>query len=166
MKSLIAIISLLLISNQTIAQSQWSIQAGIFSIHGPNAASITYETEINGNVYWHISAGVPAFTTGFSKTYSDDGNSRNRYSGTLGKVFGDDWMIHFAWTKEHDLTEHLIWAWGISIPIISADYGTRIIDDYETEETGWEIETIVSTAGSSDAAQFIPLPILNLRYDF
>ena len=152
MKSLIAIISLLLISNQTIAQGQWSIDAGILSIHGPNLVSLNYETEIKENVYWHISAGLPAIVTGFSKSYADDGNSRKRYSGTLGKVLGDDWMIHFAWTKEQNLSEKLIWSWGISVPILS-------IDDFQ-------MESIISTAGSIDAAQFIPIPILNLRYDF
>ena len=152
MKSLTAIIGLFLLSNITIAQSQWSIDAGILSIHGPNLVSINYEVEINENVNWHISAGMPAFTTGFSKTYSDNGNSRKRYSGTLGKVLGDAWMIHFSWTKEQEISKQLIWAWGISVPILS-------MDDFQ-------MESLLTTAGSSEAAQFIPLPILNLRYDF
>jgi len=43
---------------------------------------------------------------------------------------------------------------GVSLVIVSLSYGT------------WEIESIVSTAGSLDALVFLPLPMASLTYDF
>ena len=142
-------------------KSIWSFEAGLGSIHSPNFANINYKFRFNNNFSWHISAGIPSFTSGFSSS-----NERNsQFSLVLGKIIGDDFCLRFAWAKENQISEKLFWCYGVQVPIIMFDYGTRM-DNYDNEYTGWEVNSLMSTIGSYDAALFIPLPIVNITYKF
>ena len=140
-------------------QQGFIVEAGLGTVYAPNLLNLTYVFHFKNRFSWHISAGIPSFTSGFS--FSNERNSQ--YSLVLGKVIGDAFCLRFAWEKENQISEKLFWCYGVQVPIIMFDYGTRM-DDYDNEYTGWEVSSLISTAGSLDAFDFYPLPLINIRY--
>ena len=145
-KLILILITLITLINVNKAQSVWSIEGGLGTVHAPNLLNLNYEYHFDKNFSWHFSAGLPSFTTGF--TISNDKNSQ--YSLIIGKIIGDAWCIRYAWVKQHSITEKLFWCYGLHVPIIMFDNNG--------------IESLISTAGSEDAALFLPLPIINIKY--
>ena len=82
------------------------------------------------------------------------GRIRNVFSFSL---FNAGW-VRIAWTKDKIINNKFRYSWGISIPLFN--YGVRYREKMK------RIDTIFTTAGSFDALDFIPLPILNITYDF
>ena len=133
-------------------QQGFIVEAGLGTVYAPNLLNLTYVFHFKNSFSWHISAGIPSFTSGFS--FSNERNSQ--YSLVLGKVIGDAFCLRFAWEKENQISEKLFWCYGVQVPII--------MFDYRTEYNRWEVSSLISTAGSLDAIDFYPLPLINIRY--
>ncbi len=133
-------------------QQGFIVEAGLGTVYAPNLLNLTYVFHFKNRFSWHISAGIPSFTSGFS--FSNERNSQ--YSLVLGKVIGDAFCLRFAWEKENQISEKLFWCYGVQVPII--------MFDYRTEYNRWEVSSLISTAGSLDAIDFYPLPLINIRY--
>ena len=98
------------------------------------------------NFSWHFSVGLPSFTTGF--TISNQRNSQHSF--IIGNIIGEEYCLRYAWVKQKEISKKLFWCYGLHVPIIMFDNNG--------------IESLISTAGSEDAALFLPLPIINLKY--
>lgn len=148
------------------AQSNWTVDGGLFSNHAPNIISINRESRINENLSWYFSSGLPGiFVLGLEKNLKKTNNYQTQFSGSIGFDPSIDGFFRLAWTQTYKMSDKLTWSWGIHLPIVMIGYGSRF-DENDKEVTGWKIETIASTAGSIDASSFIPLPIVNIAYDF
>jgi hypothetical protein len=126
--------------------SIFSFEVGLGTVHAPNLLNLNYEYHFDKNFSWHFSVGLPSFTTGF--TISNQRNSQ--YSFIIGNIMGEEYCLRYAWVKQKGISKKLFWCYGVQVPIIMFDNNG--------------IESLMSTAGSGDAALFLPLPIINLKY--
>jgi len=128
--------------------SIFSFEAGLGTVHAPNLLNLNYEYYFDKNFSWHFSVGLPSFTTGF--TISNQRNSQHSF--IIGNIIGEEYCLRYAWVKQKAISKNLFWCYGVHVPIIMFDNNGT--------------ESLMSTAGSEDAAMFLPLPIINLKYQF
>ena len=139
----------------------------MFTTPAMNMITFTRYSELSDGRSWYFSTGLPGIAVlGLAKDYKGGNGNLNHITGSIGIDPSVDGFFRVAWSKDAFVYENVTLSWGVSLGIVSLSYGTRTIDDYDTEETGWEFETIFSTAGSSDAFLFLPLPMASLTYDF
>jgi hypothetical protein len=161
------ILLIVLFTTSVYAQSNWKFDAGMFTTPAMNMITFTRYSELSDGRSWYFSTGLPGIAVlGLAKDYKGGNGNLNHITGSIGIDPSVDGFFRVAWSKDAFVYENVTLSWGVSLGIASLSYGTRIIDDYDTEETGWEFETIFSTAGSSDAFLFLPLPMASLTYDF
>ena len=89
----------------------------------------------------------------------------------------DEGLVRIAWTKDKIINTKLRYSWGISIPLLNYFYDREheIYEDptFQSPETflgtdtRLKIETIFNPPPLfSDRIAWLPLPILNITYDF
>ena len=128
--------------------SIFSFEAGLGTVHAPNLLNLNYEYYFDKNFSWHFSVGLPSFTTGF--TISNQRNSQHSF--IIGNIIGEEYCLRYAWVKQKEIYENLFWCYGVHVPIIMFDNNG--------------IESLMSTSGSEDVSLFLPLPIINLKFQF
>ena len=170
-------------------KTNWFVDVGIGSNRAPNLFSITRDSKINDNLSWFVTGGIIyIFGIGVVKNLKRDSNHETNLSLMVGfpppatpqDVFSlslfDEGRVRIAWTKDKIINTKLRYSWGIAIPLIHYSYGTHEIyedpnfqsaETFVGKETRLEIETIFNPPPLfSDRIAWLPLPILNITYDF
>ncbi len=163
-------------------KTNWFIDVGLFSDRAPNLFSITRDSQINDNLSWFVTGGIPyIFGIGIVKNLKRESN----HETNLSLMVGDDGFpfflfyggrFHIAWTKDRIINTKLRYSWGISIPLfyygydreheIYEDPNFQSAETFLGTETRLEIDSFFTTVGSIDVLAFLPFPILNITYDF
>ncbi len=162
----------LFFTTSVYVQSNWKFDAGMFTTPAMNMITFTRYSELSDGISWYFSTGLPGIAVlGLAKDYKGGNGNLNHITGSIGIDPSVDGLFRVAWSKDAFVYENVTLSWGVSLGIVSLSYGTHdteeIDDDGNFKEyTGWEIESIVSTAGSPDALLFLPLPMASLTYDF
>ena len=161
----------LFFTTSVYAQSNWKFDAGMFTTPAMNMITFTRYSELSDGRSWYFSTGLPGIAVlGLAKDYKGGNGNLNHITGSIGIDPSVDGFFRVAWSKDAFVYENVTLSWGVSLGIVSLSYGTHDTEEIDygngIEYTGWEIESIVSTAGSSDAFLFLPLPMASLTYDF
>ena len=164
------ILLIIFFTTSVYAQSNWKFDIGMFMTPAMNIITFTRYSELNDGRNWYFSTGLPGIAVlGIAKDYKDGNGNLNHITGSIGVDPGLDALIRIAWSKEFEFNEKLSWSFGINFPLAIISYGSDggywENDEYIEENYNWEIKTIITTAGSSDVINFIPLPMLSLTYD-
>jgi len=170
-------------------KTNWFVDVGIGSNRAPNLFSITRDSKINDNLSWFVTGGIIyIFGIGVVKNLKRDSNHETNLSLMVGFLpsadpgdvssfsLFDEGLVRIAWTKDKIINTKLRYSWGIAIPLIHYSYGTHEIyedpnfqsaETFVGKETRLEIETIFNPPPLfSDRIAWLPLPILNITYDF
>jgi len=171
-------------------KTNWFVDIGLGSNRAPNLFSITRDSNINDNLSWFVTGGIPyIFGIGIEKILKRESNHETNLSLMVGfpppatpqdvfslSLFDEGW-VHIAWTKDKTINTKLSYSWGISIPLFHYVYD-REYEIYEDPnfqspetflgtETRLKIKTIFNPPPLfSDRIAWLPFPILNLTYDF
>ena len=164
-------------------KTNWFVDVGLGSNRAPNLFSITRDSEINDSLSWYVTGGIPYIVgIGTVKNLKRESN----HETNLSLMVGDDGFpfflfyggrFHIAWTKDKIINTKLRYSWGISIPLFHYFYDREyeIYEDpnFQSAETflgtepRLEIETIFNPPPLfSDRIAWLPLPIVNITYDF
>ena len=165
------ILLIVLFTTSVYAQSNRKFDAGMFTTPAMNMITFTRYSELSDGRSWYFSTGLPGIAVlGLAKDYKGGNGNLNHITGSIGIDPSVDGFFRVAWSKDAFVYENVTLSWGVSLGIVSLSYGTHDTEEIDygngIEYTGWKIESIVSTAGSSDAFLFLPLPMASLTYDF
>ena len=164
------ILLIIFFTTSVYAQSNWKFDIGMFMTPAMNIITFTRYSELNDGRNWYFSTGLPGIAVlGLAKDYKGGNGNLNHITGSIGVDPGLDALIRIAWSKEFELNEKLSWSFGIHFPLAIISYGSDggywENDEYIEENYHWGIKTIMTTAGSFDVINFIPLPMLSLTYN-
>ena len=171
-------------------KTNWFVDVGIGSNRAPNLFSITRDSKINDNLSWFVTGGIIyIFGIGVVKNLKRDSNHETNLSLMVGFLpsadpgdvssfsLFDEGLVRIAWTKDKIINTKLRYSWGISIPLFHYVYDREyeIYEDpnFQSPETflGTETRLKIATIFNppplfSDRIAWLPLPILNITYDF
>ena len=147
----------------------FSIEGGLGTSHAPSFICLNYDTPLNDNFYWTFSAGVPSIVTGVR--YANY-ITRNNHTLVFGVGFfeANEMLVRYSWVKGKDIGYSGNWSlnYGVQLFLITwyygqiySDPGDPVIDDYI-----WHRESFFSTKGDRLVLKYLPMPLVNLKYEF
>ena len=145
-------------------KTNWFVDVGFLSNRAPDIFSITRDSKINDNLLWFVTGPIHIIGIGIVKNLKRKTNHETNLSLMVGfragiwdvfsfSLFQRRRWVRIAWTKDKIINNKFRYSLGISILLLKVTYDQ-------------DIESIFTTAGSFDALDFIPFPILNITYDF
>jgi len=170
-KLLLLLITLTTFTNLGYAQiglsKGLSVEVGLGTSHNPSFIALNYDIPLSDNFYWTVSAGAPSQVTGIRYV-----NEFNNHSHTLvfGRDFYNEMLIRYAWVKEKEIghSGNFSLNYGVQMFLVKWHYaqtpslpGEPVIEDYI-----WQAESYMITKGDFYSILFMPMPLINLKYQF
>jgi hypothetical protein len=169
-KLLFFLIALTTFTNVSYAQKGLSIEGGLGTSHAPSFISLNYDIPLNDNFYWTLSAGAPSIVTGVR--YANY-ITRNNHTLVFGVGFFDgtnEMLVRYSWVKEKEIGYSGNWSfnYGMQIFLVTWYYGQVHSDPGEPQidDDMWYAGSFLSTKGDFLVLKYLPMPLVNLKYQF
>jgi len=166
-KLLFFLIALTTLTNVSYAQNGLSIEGGLGTSHAPSFISLNYDIPLSDNFYWTLSAGAPSLVTGIRYVSKMNDNS---HTLVFGRDFYNEILLRYSWVKEKEIGYSGNWSfnYGVQMFLVKWYYGQTpslpgepVIEDYI-----WQSESFLSTKGDFLVLKYLPMPLVNLKYQF
>ena len=147
----------------------FSIEGGLGTSHAPSFISLNYDIPLNDNFYWTLSAGAPSIVTVVRYANYMSGHNHTLVFG-VGFFETNEILVRYSWVKEKDIGYSGNWSFNYGFQLflvrwyygqIHSDPGEPVIDDYI-----WYAESFFSTKGDRLVLKYLPMPLVNLKYQF
>ncbi len=174
-KKLLIFITLMFFANLTYSQSEgFSISGGLGNSHSANLLSLNYDGFINERYYWNISASSFVISAGlrYINPFINSQHSLSFGAGTADIGF-KNLILRYAWAKEIKLGFSESWSFSYGAQLILVHWMWEQVNGHlpgeeppETEKYGYNSGNFISEIGERDFYWWMPLPLVNFKYQF